>query len=302
MAVWLDLRVPRSNLPGPIGDISSRRGGEGESQILRSIAGRIILSVGQKNPDLCVLFVDDLALSQVEQLKLVGYLRRTFNSPLDIKVLQKADAIDFCKKVAAASVRQNIVLLGLGSESKPETWPLPDFGRFCSNTTMYQKWPPTGDDSRDFRQWLLSSAQGHLSREGRHAVRSEFEFGWGAVAGSIRRSGSLSVTTHHLKQSDSGGFYLEGWLKDSIDEFIRVDRPGSLRGPVLCSFPTAAMAAWVLSQANSQENYDRKISMTEALQGWAPTLTLMRFLIDECSPRKLLIMSDLSRIDLLEFK
>lgn len=302
MAVWLDLRVPRPNLPGPAGDFLSKRVTGSDSQILRSIAGRVILSVGPKPPDRFVFFIDDVAQSQVEQLKLIGYLRRTINGPFEIKILQKSDAIDFCKRFAAGSVRENIVLMGLGSESKPETWPLPDFSRFCSNPGIYQTWPPVDDASRDFRQWLPSSNLGHFNWDGRQTASTEFEFGWGAVSGCIRSTGRLSVTTYHLKQSVRGEIYLDGWLKDSLCDFIRVDRTGHLHGTVLCCFPTTAMASWILSQVHSPGNYHRNISMTEVLDGWAPTLTLMRFLTDEYGPRKLLIMSDLSRIDLLEFK
>jgi|GEM_PF-2114089 len=324
-----------TSMPGSIGfrgitsrlitpDRSSRiLGHRYEENYLNQAIGQCVLSWRGTTPAKLAIFASEPEMDAISRCGLCGTLASAFGGSLELHELSEPSVRALVKSHLENSPDPLMVVL-LGTEKKPKAWPLPDFGKVVTlDHTVPGKTAPASPLPGLGRSgdWLRLDRKGGMScldasilattwQEPGTRGHGSFEYSWGIWAATIAAnpgpealstttSRSLKIETVKIASGGAGLLALVGEARSRVSRFF-ADFHQKPDGILAMSFPTPESGRWLFQAAGFFPGDIPNIVFTEDLHGWGPAFTFLRFVADFPAGSRLVLMRDLSSVDLVE--
>lgn len=297
MSVWLDIRRPRSEIWKSGTEKINQQAHGLIAPLMKETLGRVVLSCGPRRPENFVCFIDNHALADASISRMLSMVRNELAVYPEIQLLTPQSIVKFFYEKQANHSPENTLFFGFGADARPNGWPLPDFARFLGGKYSYRIWPERDDLIRNTGWLSVVNAQRSVADD-QKIKKDTFYFSWGVVAGTPRRAGRVSMRTIGVHHPGSCALFFSEEDRRALQQFVDRDLMGE---KILCSVPTIAAVNWLFSSIDRSSELAGKILMTDLNHGWAPSMTLLRFLTDDLAPRRMIMMQELNQLALLEF-
>lgn len=289
-----------------------------EESLVKQAIGSLLAGAGGSMPERIVIMAAAAELEAITRGGLCGTLTSAFRGSLELSELSYPVLRDF---LAAKAVGAPVMVIAIGTEKRPQGWPLPDFSKWAGPAAA-PKFQQAGEclSFEMSGQWLRLDRRGHVSLlEKREVPRAEtnphlaplreksgkdqapFDFSWGiwsvirrprpiAVSGDSR----LSFQALSLGSGSAARVVLPQSSRQRLAEFLGTG------GTVYLSTPTLECSQWLLSEAGFIQSVPDNIRMIEHSCGWGPSFSLLRFYGDGKPGERMVVLRDLQSIDLIE--
>ncbi len=284
-----------------------------EESLVKQAIGQVLARAEGVMPSRILILAASPELEIITRSGLCGILTSAFRGSLELRELSYPVLRDLLVENPASGP---LMIIAIGTEKRPAGWPLPDFARWLSNPAMLPK-QPVKESALNFSmsgRWLRMDKRGHSSlletssadsravvqRIGREAT--PFDFSWG-IWSSVRRSSSgsnsgerrVSFETLKIGADSAARIVLPQLLRRRLAEFI-----GKRGTTIYVSTPTMECSYWMLAESGFESVWPGHVVSVEHSHGWGPSFSLLRFYADSKPGDRMVVMTDLQSIDLLE--
>jgi hypothetical protein len=302
-----------------------------EENYLHQAIGQCFLSWKDAAPAKLAIFASEPEMDVISRSGVCGTLATAFGGSLELHELSEPLVRDLVKMHldgSSTASRDPLIVVLLGAEKKPKAWPLPDFGKVLpaepidkSGRLARAGYSPGFGRSGE---WLRLGRKGGMSFLD-HAVlatawqdpvsrnQGAFEYSWGIWAATLRSNGLIGqdpsqastrrvrIESVNIESSGAGLLAFSGVTREKLASFLAGFDRG--RGGCLAvSFPTPEACRWLFQAAGFSPAETAAISFTEESHGWGPAFTFLRFVSDCPAGSRLILMRDLSSVDLVEIE
>ncbi len=294
-----------------------------EENYLNQAIGQSVLSWKDTTPSKLAIFASEPEMDAISRCGICGTLATAFGGSLELHELSEPLVRDLVKSHLESSHDPLMIVL-LGTEKKPKAWPLPDFGKVVPidrATVAKTSQPLTLPDLGRSGEWLRLDRKGGMafldeailattwqtpgSRE-----HGSFEYSWGIWAATFAPSRDpgeilsgtsrvVRIETVKITSGGAGFLALAGEARETLSRFL-VEFGQSPGATLAMSFPTPESGRWLCQVAGFLPGGVSNLIFTEEVHGWGPAFTFLRFVSDFPPGSRLVLMRDLSSVDLVE--
>ena len=298
-------------------DRSSRwLGQKFEESLVKQAIGNLLACADRVMPQRVVMLAAPAELEIITRSGLCGTLTSAFRGSLELRELSYPVLRDF---LAEHSTAGPVMVIAIGTEKKPQGWPLPDFSKWAGAKPSREQ-PAAGLSFAMAGRWLRLDRRGNPAllekrsierdeakvseappRQGGGKDPATFEFSWG-IWSALRRSGpdveneasGLLFQALSLGSGSAARVVLPPLSRQRLGEFM------AGAGMVYLSTPTLECSQWLLSEAGFAASVPDNVRMIEHSCGWGPSFSLLRFYADANPGDRMVVLRDLQSVDLIQ--
>ncbi|MEY4631599.1 MAG: hypothetical protein RIQ81_1719 [Pseudomonadota bacterium] len=295
-----------------------------EESLVKQAVGQVLAGGNGTMPGRVVVMASSPELEAITRSGLCGMLASAFMGSLELRELAYPVMREFLEQT---SDNAPVMVIAIGTEKRPLGWPLPDFGKWLpagflskpdQDVPGYLRFDSSGHWLRMDRKGNATvlearplpnaaedkvNPQGNRKNDSGKSVAGAFDFSWGIWAGQVMPA-KTPVAAHaeekrivcqamSLGSGSAARVVLPAATRERLSEFLAGE------GAVYISSPTLECSEWLLAEGGHQSGQDQRFHFVEQSHGWGPAFSLLRFYCDARPGDRMIVLRDLTAIDLI---